>query len=335
MKKVFSVFRRDLQIVLKDPMALWIGFAPILLAIIIVLVSPGINDSTLQLAVHTSVGSDYIGTLENYAKVEVYDDIKAVEERVLRRDEVIGMVQAESGIELISQGNESENGLKTAELINSLYELDGLVTAGGGSRLSFLTFNEKISPLKLSLSVALLLMTTIISAMVIALGLVDEKADKTIRAANVTPMKQTSYILSKSIIGFLVLIFSSVISLLVLGMAQINWLQMMIMILSAGLLSIIVAFAIGLASSDFIEAAGSIKILMVPMLASVLVYELCSAKWHWTVMWSPFYWAYKGMTEIINHTSSWSGIALYAVIILAICALAFKLCAKNIRKSLN
>lgn len=63
------------------------------------------------------------------------------------------------------------------------------------------------------------------------------------------------------------------------------------MILAAGMISVIVAFAIGLSSSDFIEAAASLKLLMVPLLAGVLVYELLNEKWHFTVYWDPFYWA--------------------------------------------
>ncbi len=334
MKKILSIFQRDLKIALKDPMALYIGFAPILLAIIINLISPGINDSMLNLAVHTSVGDEYINVLENYAKVEVFDNIKALEDRVLKRDEVIGITKVNDEIELVSQGNESENGLKMAKLITSLYEMDGLVKAGEG-RLSFINFKEDIPPLKLSLSVALILMVTVIASMIIALGLVDEKADKTIKAANVTPMKQSSYVISKSIIGFLVLIFSSTASLLILGMTNINWLHMIMLIVSCGLVSIIVAYAIGLSSTDFIEATASIKILMLPLMASVLVYELVSEKWHFTVMWSPFYWAYKGITEVINNTSTLGSVGLYTIIILVICALVFKICSKNIRKALN
>lgn len=335
MKKIWSIFLRDFAIARKDPMALWIGLAPVLFAVIITLVSPGVNDSSLLLAVDGAVDSKYIDILKDYAKVEVYDDLNALEERVLRRDEVIGMVRTTDGIELVAQGNESENGLKTAKLIHSLYQLDSLVTAQTGSRLSYLNFNEPLPRLKLTLAVSLLLMGTIVSSMIIALGLVDEKNDRTIKAANVTPMRQTTYILSKSILGFLLLILSSLASLLILGMYQINWAQMFLMILSAGILSIIVAFAIGLASTDFIEAASSIKILMVPMIAGVLVYELTSEKWHWTVMWDPFYWAHRGMTEIINHTASWNQILLYAGIILTICLLAFQICKQFIRKALN
>lgn len=335
MRKVFSVFQRDIKIALKDPMIIWIGIAPIILAIVVALISPGVNDSMLNLAVDKSIDKEYTDKIENYANVEFYDNVKDIERRVLRRDEVIGVVKQGDGVELIAQGNESENGLKLAKILNSLYELDGLVTAETGSRLSFLTFNQKIPPLKLALSVSILLLATIISSMVIALGLVDEKTDRTIKAANVTPIKQTVYVFSKSLIGILTLIFSSIVSLLVLGMININWFQMILMILVSGILSIILAFVIGLSSSDFIEAAGSLKALMMPMIASILVYELCSEKYHWTVWWSPFYWSNKAMNEIINNTATWSNIGIYCIIIIAICSIVFLISKKFIRKALQ
>ena len=86
------------------------------------------------------------------------------------------------------------------------------------------------------------------------------------------------------------------------------------LILADGLISIIVAFVIGLASTDFIEAAGSVKMLFLPLAASVLVYEFTDPAWHVTVMWSPFYWAYRGITEIIQGTSAWgSTLLIYRV----------------------
>ena len=92
---------------------------------------------------------------------------------------------------------------------------------------------------------------------------------------------------------------------------------------------------IGLASSDYIEASGSVKMLMLPMIASVVVYELVDPAWHFTVWWSPFYWAYKGITEVIQGTAQWGSTLLYAAIIALISAGVFALSLKAIRKSLQ
>ncbi|MFI3168383.1 MAG: ABC transporter permease [Faecalibacterium sp.] len=335
-QKMISIVRRDVGIARKDPLALWVFLSPILLAVVVRLVTPGITDTTVNLAIQSNVPQDYITTVGDFASVHVYDSLDEITERVLARDEVIGVVNGEDGtLALIAQGDESESSLALAQLLNALYTLDTLDINTLESRLGFVSFGEQTPALTRSLSLSVLLLCTIISAMMIALGLVDEKNDQTIKAANVTPLPQSMYMLSKSIIGVLMLFVVSVISLLVLGLTDINFAQMGLLLLSIGLISILIAFVIGLASSDFIEAAGSIKGLMVPAMAGILVPELLAEKWHFTVWWNPFYWAYIGMTDIFNKTATWGEVGRYTAIIISICMVSFALCAPHIRKHLN
>lgn len=334
MKKIFGVLARDIRSTVKDGLALWVIIIPLLFAVIINLVSPGIIDTTINFAVHTSVDTQRITALKKIARVHTYNTTNAVNERVLRRDEVFGILPADnSTIKIIAQGNESESSTRLAKGLNALYDLNALNLQE--SRVSFADFGKKTQPLKTSLSISLLLIVTIVASMLTALNLIDEKSDKTIRAVNVTPMKQTVYLLSKAILGFLVLIIDSVAVLFILGITTISWIQMFMMLISIGVLSAILAFIMGLNSRDFIEAAGTMKLLMLPLVASILVYELTSDAWHYTVWWSPFFWAYKGLHEIMNGVSSWKNISIYTLVILFLCALVFKLSTKKIRKGLN
>ncbi len=334
--KICSIVRRDVGIARKDPLALWVFISPILLAVVVRLVTPGISDTTVNLAIQSDVPASYIAAVGDFANVSLYDSLDDVTDRVQQRDEVIGVVNGADGtLALIAQGDESESSLGLAQLLNALYALDSLDVSNLESRLAFVTFGEQTPALTRSLSLSVLLLCTIISAMMIALGLVDEKNDQTIKAANVTPMLQSIYMLSKSLIGILMLFVVSIISLLVLGLTDIDFAQMMVLMLAVGLISILIAFVIGLASSDFIEAAGSIKILMLPAMAGILVPELLAEKWHWTVYWNPFYWAYAGMTDILNKTATWGEIASYTAIIIGICSVCFALCTPHLRKHLN
>lgn len=336
MRKALSVLRRDAKISFKDPMALLLIFMPLVLAFVILWISPGISDTTMNLAVEKAIGQSTIDNLAEYASVETLEDAAAVRERVLRRDEVIGLIEGENGNTVVlRQGNETESSVDMAKLLAAMAELGVTGDMLSSGNTSFLSFRDETSPLKRALSIALLLMISVITAMLISLGLVDEKNDQTIKAANITPIRQSVYVLSKSLIGVISLLFSSVCSLLIMGIVDINWAQILLMIVADALISIIVAFTIGLASTDYIEAAGSVKMLMLPMIASVLVYELTDPGWHFTVMWSPFYWAYRGITEIIQGTSEWGSTLLYTAVILAISAGVFLLCLKQIRKSLQ
>ena len=335
MRKIWSVFARDVRIGKKDPMALWIFACPIVMAILINLLAPGMTDTTVNLAVGPDVDSAYRESMEEFAHVEVFDNRQDVEERILDRDEVVGIVMKDGKATILAEGNESEGSLKMAQILNSLYE-EGVLDADNlESRLSFYSFNEKVPHTKGMLAAGLLLMTTIIAAMMTTLGVVDEKNDKTIQAAKVTPMSPMVYLLSKSIIGFVFLILTCFLCLLILGLTDINWGQMTLLLLVIGLLSIMLSFVAGLASSDFIEAATSLKMLMVPMFLAILVYEFLNEKWHFTMYWNPFYWAYRGVLDVLNHTAGWAGVAGYSVVILVICAVVYLFCRKNVKKYLN
>ena len=334
MKKAFSVFQRDLKISLKDSMALWMILMPLVLALIILWIAPGVTESVPSLAVDQNLNASFVQTLQEYAGVETLPDAQAVQERVLRRDSVIGVIEGTDGPVLVRQGNETAVTVSMAKLLVALAG-QGETGNAAGAGFGFYSFRDPTSPLKRALSISLLIMISVITSMLISLGLVDEKSDQTIRAANVTPMPQALYVLSKSIIGVITLVVTSAAVLWILGITAINWGQMLLLIVADGLISIIVAFVIGLASTDFIEAAGSVKLLFLPLAASVLVYELTDPAWHFTVMWSPFYWAYRGITEVVQGTSGWGGTLLYTAAIALLSGAVFLLCLKNIRRSLR
>lgn len=332
MKKIVSVFKKDLRISSRDPLALWLILAPILIAFIILLISPGVQDSALSIAMLNSADPAHVTYFEDVAKVTQFDTVKAIEERVGRRDNVIGIVTAEGYSEIIAQGNEPKEIIDSVKTVNALYELRAKKSE---TRMTLNDFNQTVSPLKKMLASSLLLMVTVLAGMMISMGIVDEKADKSIRASNVTPLTQLSYIIGKSLMGIVTLLIGSFCSLLILGFLSINWMQMLLILFAASLLSIIIGFAIGVVSNDFIEAAGTLKLLTLPLFGSVLVYELVPLNWQWTVWWSPFYWDYQGAVEIIHGSAQWSSILLYTGIVMVITLLVYVGLSPRIRKGLN
>ena len=240
MKKALSVFRRDLKLAVKDPLALLVILTPLIVALVISWMSPGISETTVNFAVDSALSGSVTDTLSQYANVETLDSADDVRERVLRRDEVFGLIQGETGPVLVRQGNEAQTSLTMAKLLSAMAET-GPVDAAQGDSFGFLSFRDETSPLKRSLSISMLLMISVFTAMLISLGLVDEKTDQTIKAANVTPIPQWLYVIAKSFIGIIALLVSSVVALLILGMTAINWGQIMLMLIAGALISIIVA----------------------------------------------------------------------------------------------
>ena len=73
-------------------MALVILIMPILLAIGITFFAPGLSDTTVNLAMLENDDPAHIEYMEQFAKVELFDDAEAVETRVAKRDDVAGLL---------------------------------------------------------------------------------------------------------------------------------------------------------------------------------------------------------------------------------------------------
>ena len=107
-KKILKVFGRDLKTASRDSMALLIIVMPIVMAIAITLFTPGLNDTTVNLAMLQSDDSAHIKYMQQYSKVELFDSVSNIEERVAKRDDIAGIVPSGDSYEIIIQGNESE-----------------------------------------------------------------------------------------------------------------------------------------------------------------------------------------------------------------------------------
>ena len=178
MKKAYSVLRRDLKISLKDPMALWMILMPLLLALLIVWIAPGITETVPTLAVEASMDEAFVPkTLREYAGVETLPDAQAVQERVLlRRDEVLGLINAAKTAPCwCGRATRLKARRKWPNCWPRLPGRARTPAAAENTAFGFYSFRDETSPLKRALSITLLIMISVITAMLISLGLVDEK----------------------------------------------------------------------------------------------------------------------------------------------------------------
>ena len=100
-------------------------------------------------------------------------------------------------------------------------------------------------------------------------------------------------------------------------------------------LSFIVGFLQGLSSGDVIEAAGSVKLLFLPIAGSIAVFEFASENWHWTVYWSPFYWAYRANNLILSKTADWGTVLLCTGMVIGLSLVVYFIALPKLRKGLS
>ena len=332
LKRIWTIFIRDLKVNTREFMTLFMMVIPLLLAVGINFLSPSINDTSVNLALIENENPEQAAYFDDFAHIELFSDKQRVEDRVRSRDDVIGILPKDNGYFIMTQGNEPESVLEYAKLLNVLYESDVQLE---DARSEIIEFGRTVPPLKKMLVNILLLLISMLAGMLIALNILEEKVDLTVSAINVTPTSRSAFILGKSLTGMAIALFSSIACLLITGFYNINLGQAALVVFSTTILSLLIGFIQGLNSDDVMEAAGSVKLLFLPMAGSIAGYEFVKGNWQIFFYWSPFYWAYKANDMILSKSGSWPQLILFIGIILVICGAVYALLAPRIVKGLQ
>jgi len=331
-RRILAIFRMDLLYSRRDAMVSYIIVAPLLLAVGITLFAPGLNDTTVKLAMLESDDAEHIEYMERFAIVELFGSIDELERRVAKRDDAAAVVPNGHSYEIILEGNESEMVEEYAVLLNALYEL-GSTEEDTTAQLA--SFGRTMPPLKTKLVNMLILLTIMLAGMLIAISIVEEKATNTINAINVTPVSQTAFVVGKSLLGSMAAMMGIIGAVLITGFYDINWFMIVLVGLTSMFLSLVVGFLQGLSSEDVMEAAGSVKLLFLPIAGSIAAYEFVTDKWQWTMYWSPFYWAYKANTMILSKTADWGTVLLCTAMVIGLSLVVYFVSLPRIRKGLS
>ena len=331
-RRIWTIFKRDLKVNSKDFISLYIMVIPILYAVLINLFSPRINDTTINLALIEGENQDQVEYFQQFAKVELFENEEEIKERVERRDAMIGIIPENGDYYIMTQGDEVEGMVEYAKLLNSFYEL-GINIEDSNSEL--IEFGRTVPPLKKTLVNTSILFISILGGMLIALNIVEEKVDNTLSAVNLTPTSRMTFVLGKSVMGVLLSVFGSIALIFITGFGNVNIVQLVLVILITSILSILVGFIQGLTNKDIISAAGSIKLLFLPLIAGVLAIEMLGDKWQKFFYWNPFYWAYKGNDVILSQSGTWVQILMYSGIVLLLSGIVYLFLAPKIRKGLE
>ncbi len=332
MKNAFVIFFREIKSVFRDAMGMYIVVMPILMAIGITFFTPGLNDTTINLAMLESDDPVHTEYMQDYAKIELFNDIEDIERRIAKRDDVVGLVEVNGEYEVVLQGNEAEVVEQYAKVLQAFYDIG---TTKEDTTAVIKDFGHTVPPLKTMLVNMLISMTIMLAGMLIAISIVEEKSENTINAINVTPLSQTGFVVGKSLMGGVIALASIVVSLIITGYSDINWFMIILVGMMSMILTLVMGFVQGLASDDVIEAAANVKMIMLPVAGSIVGYELLADKWQWTMYWSPFYWAYKANLEILSKTASWGSVLISAGMVLAISLVVYLIMRPKIREGLS
>ena len=330
MKRIWNVLKRDVKSNVRDAMALMIIVFPIVITFLLKAFIPAANTASLQFAVLKD-DTKLTTFMEQYGEVETFDTLDALNTRVEKTDDITGIVEDDGVFQVIMEGNEPDNLKDTTENILMAYTgaSDAVPVDIEVTRLGW-----QVSLTALIGGISMIMMSCILGGMLSGLNIVEERQMKTMRAIKVSPLTTGEFVVAKSIPGVLVPIVQAICILLILGLTDINWWMTIVITVASSLIGLIFGILIGVLNDDPITATASIKTSFLPMTAAILGALLLPKGWLFTVYWLPFYWTYRGFSEIILKTATWGDILLYSGIILGITVLVYGMLARRIKRGL-
>lgn len=332
MRKILAIILRDIKSGTRDWMIIYLSLASILIALVLRALIPSVSESTLNVVMLDDSPSAFTSYISDKANVSMVSDLEALEERVLRMDDVLGVVAQGENFEIVKQGNEV---IPMEEPLRIILNAYGKTDTQLPLEIKFSDIGWRMSPIKLEGGILLIIFTTVFGGMLILLNLVEEKMSNTLSAINVTPLYRSQFIVGKGLLGFFIPIFGSLCAALILGFGGINIPMFLVSVVAIALISIIIGFSIGVMNDEPISAIASMKMVFFPIMASVFGAIFLPDKWLPILYWSPYYWAYDSIHAILLQEALWSQILFNAGMILVLTSLVFAALYKRIQRGLN
>lgn len=331
MKRMSSIFKRDMSSSVRDFLIIYMIIAPILLAIGLKFFIPSATSATLQFAIDKGVGDRVVEEFEKYGNVEIYSSGKELENRVNKIDDIAGITLNDEGnFKIILEGNESHDTKEIPlKIIRSLTSKDKL-----GVNYVVEDIGITMSPIAWIGGISIIMTAIAIGGILIGLNIIEEKESGTIMALNVSPMKRVEFILGKSIIGILIPIVDVFIILGVLNMLNVDLIMVLTMTLVSSIIGVVIGFLMGVTSPNQIAGIANMKVLFLIVGISIVGAVLLPKTKHFLLYWAPTYWSFMGFKGILLKTITWQQLGSYIVWILVLTALIFLLFKKKIRKGL-
>jgi len=287
-KRIKNMIQKDIVSARRDNIILYTLLAPIIIAIIMTLVVPTVETSTVSFAVESSLDNSIADQIDHYGEVESFATRQQVINRVEAYDEAIGVIETRNGLEIILEGNETG---EVAEIAYSI--LNHITREGPEADFSYSYLEQTSSFIKEYTAIMVILMIIMVSGVMAGFNIIDEKESGAIRALAVTPLRLYQYILSRVVIVlFLSMVLSLICTAILLG-ASFSYIKLIIGTIFSSSLGVLLGIAIGAVADNQIKGIALLKAIAFPFtlipLASIFIPE----RFQPLLYPFPNYWAYR------------------------------------------
>lgn len=329
-KKIFNVFRLDLANSKRDKVMIYTLLAPIILAFVLKLISPGFQNLSVNF-VSLEGDTELVGRLERYGNVELSPTLEKLKERVLDSGDTVGVYLKDGTYSLLMQGNEPEEIQALAKLA-----LSGILSEGiSGVEFETTDNGKTLPPMTLFGFSFVVVLSFTLGGFIIGFNIIDEKESGAMRALMITPISKSEFIVGRSIIGVAVPLIHALLAVLVFAIGGIDILKLIIVTISSSFIGIAMGFLIGVMSSNQMSGLANMKISVLLLLMPVMLAFVLPENRQFIFYWSPTYWSFAALRDILNQSSEWATFLIQLLWITLTTAVIFMIMRGKIKTGLQ
>lgn len=310
-KRILNLMRQDWTNTLRDNILLYMIFGPILLAAGARLFLPSLDQAQYTFAVQAGIEPALVQRLEGIGSLETYPDAEAVRSRVLRSDDVPGLLLSGEEPVLVFEGNEGE----AAAVLRGVVE-----QALSGERVAGFTRTQagQARSLLTEYTAAIFIMIgVLLGALVMAFNIIEDKETRAVRALGVSPLSMLELTLARGLFALLLGLVITAVTTFVLVGTRVNYPLLLVAFLFSIGLPVLSGYIIGGLADSQLKAIAILKFFMLVYLTLPIVTVFLPRAWHVFFYILPNYWMWQTFLNVFTGDLGGPGFWLSGLITLA------------------
>jgi ABC-2 type transport system permease protein len=260
----------------------------------------------------------------------LFDDANDVKERVLRSDDVPGLIIENNQPQIIMEGNEGDE----AQVLQSVIEqaLSGDVVAQYS-----LTQGESgaRSLLKEYGAIIFILINTLLGSLVMAFNIIEDKESKAMRALGVSPLSMLELTIARGLFALVLSLIMVVSSTMILVGTQVNFGLLLMGFAFSIALPILTGYVIGGLADNQLKAIAILKFYFLIYLTLPIITVVIPQKSHIFFYWLPNYWMWHTFEQVFIGNLGGPGFWLSGIITFFSSLLLVVICYPFLRRQLK
>jgi ABC-2 type transport system permease protein len=292
LKRITTLIRQDLTNALRDNILLYMIFGPILLALGARLLLPSLDQISLNFAVQMGTSQEIQAELERLGQVQLYPDAEAVRQRVLRSDDVIGLVLQNGSQALLLEGNEGDNAQELASIISHALSGETPVV------FSRTQVEAPRSLLTEYTAIIFIMIGLLLGALVMAFNIIEDKETRALKALGVSPLSLLEMSLARGLFALLLSLAIVLVTTLILVGPRVNYPLLLAGFGFSMALPMLIGYIVGGLADNQLKAIAILKFFMLVYLTLPIVSIFIPRSYHVFFYPLPNYWMWQTFENI-------------------------------------